>query len=95
MTDAEDFISVGIDAPIGGPAPVPLPVVTAPGLGFLGRYKLMHSLGKGGIAEVFLAVQDRPAGFSKRSSSNAAIPNSRRTRASSRRSCVKRRSPRA
>lgn len=31
----------------------------------LGRYKLLGLLGKGGMAEVFLATQDGPAGFQK------------------------------
>jgi len=35
------------------------------GLGTLGRYTLQYPLGKGGMAEVFLATQDGPAGFQK------------------------------
>jgi serine/threonine-protein kinase len=35
------------------------------GLGKLGRYTLLSRLGKGGMAEVFLATQDGPAGFQK------------------------------
>jgi serine/threonine-protein kinase len=31
----------------------------------LGRYSLKHLIGKGGMAEVFLATQDGPAGFEK------------------------------
>ena len=71
MTEPDDFISVDMAAP----KPVPLPAPSSPppppsapqppALGMLGRYKLLHSLGKGGMAEVFLAVQDGPAGFSK------------------------------
>ncbi|MDP2343963.1 MAG: protein kinase, partial [Deltaproteobacteria bacterium] len=34
-------------------------------LGKLGRYNLVSKLGKGGMAEVFLATQDGPAGFQK------------------------------
>ena len=66
MTDADDFSIPGAAPRV--PAPVSMPSSSSsssPSLGMLGRYKLLASLGKGGMAEVFLAVQDGPAGFSK------------------------------
>jgi hypothetical protein len=52
-----------LQAPQGLLAPPAPP--SGPGLGKLGRYTLQSALGKGGMAEVFLATQDGPAGFSK------------------------------
>ena len=52
-----------LQAPPGLLAPPSPP--PGPGLGKLGRYTLQSALGKGGMAEVFLATQDGPAGFSK------------------------------
>ncbi|MCC7069783.1 MAG: serine/threonine protein kinase [Deltaproteobacteria bacterium] len=51
---------------------IPRPLSVPPNTGaapadetHLGRYKLLGLLGKGGMAEVFLATQDGPAGFQK------------------------------
>ncbi|OGQ20204.1 MAG: hypothetical protein A2138_09415 [Deltaproteobacteria bacterium RBG_16_71_12] len=57
-------------APSGGSIPRPLSAPPTTGAApvdetQLGRYKLLGLLGKGGMAEVFLATQDGPAGFQK------------------------------
>ena len=57
---------VAADAAI--PRPLSAPPTTGPAPADetqLGRYKLLGLLGKGGMAEVFLATQDGPAGFQK------------------------------
>ena len=63
---------VAIGDAVAGMPPSALPLSSPPNTGtapteetHLGRYKLLGLLGKGGMAEVFLAQQDGPAGFQK------------------------------
>ncbi len=54
-----------LQAPAGLVSPPKPPQLDPKPLGKLGRYTLVSPLGKGGMAEVFLATQDGPAGFQK------------------------------
>jgi serine/threonine protein kinase len=70
MSDEDELLNIDVSTVISQPGGTPDPVsgVTVPedGAGIrLGRYTTVRMLGKGGMAEVYLAKQDGPAGFQK------------------------------